>query len=453
MGETIVITTTSDLSKCYELRRSLIYHGWDYHFIQHEWTGFLGKLHETYNYLKTLKGYTHFIYTDAWDTFAVAGPDAVTIPDGLLISAERACYPHPDKAALYPDNPSLWKYVNGGGWCGEIAAFLKMYEMCPPTTELNDQVYLTDQFLKGYDWIKLDYECKVFQTLGFCPHSDFVFPECSKHPIVLGKPIQTNQVFYNTVTRSHPAFIHGNGHTPMPHIYELIPKTMNSIKEVQSIWQDTPETHKAINEYFTEQVNADPKLKAYRDWIEEKIFGFGERSFLWMWKLLIDEIPAPEFLEIGVFRGQILGLIRLLSPEASITGITPLDSTGGHWESDYAEDIKLLHTTFDLKQPDIIKGLSTDEAVLEVSKKEYDIIYIDGGHTYEVAYHDVYHYSGLVKIGGYLVIDDAGNKFNMPDGYFKGIEVVSKAVDELLPNAYYEEIFNVMHNRVFKRIK
>lgn len=228
---------------------------------------------------------------------------------------------------------------------------------------------------------------------------------------------------------------------------------MNSIKEVQSIWQDTPETHKAINEYFTEQVNADPKLKAYRDWIEEKIFGFGERSFLWMWKLLIDEIPAPEFLEIGVFRGQILGLIRLLSPEASITGITPLDSTGGHWESDYAEDIKLLHTTFDLKQPDIIKGLSTDEAVLEVSKKEYDIIYIDGGHTYEVAYHDVYHYSGLVKIGGYLVIDDAGNKFNMPDGYFKGIEVVSKAVDELLPNAYYEEIFNVMHNRVFKRIK
>lgn len=440
----IIITTTSDLSKCYELRRSLIYHGWDYHFIKHEWDGFLGKLHHTYNYLKGLKGYTHFIYTDAWDTFALAGPDSVTVPDGLLISAERACYPHPEKAVLYPDNPSPWKYVNGGGWCGEIAAFIKMYELCPPTTELNDQLYLTDQFLKGYDWINLDYECKIFQTIGFCPESDFAFMEAAG----------TNKIVLNTVTRAMPAFIHGNGHTPMPHIYELIPKTMNSIKEVQSIWQDTPETHKLINETFTEKVNADPKLKAYRDWIEEKIFGFGERSFLWMWKLLIDDIPNPEFLEIGVFRGQILGFIRLLSPKASITGITPLDSTGGHWESDYAADIKLLHTNFKLKQPRIIKGLSTDDEVLaEVGKKEYDIIYIDGGHSYDVARHDVYRYSSFVKVGGYLVIDDASNRFNMPDGYFKGIEEVSKAVDELLPNEYYEEVFNVVHNRVFKRIK
>lgn len=439
----IVITTTSDLSKCYELKRSLIYHGWDYHFIQHEWDGFLGKLHHTYNYLKKLEGYTHFIYTDAWDTFVLAGP--FRVPDGLLISAERACYPHPEKAALYPDNPSPWKYVNGGGWCGEIAAFLKMYELCPPTTELNDQVYLTDQFLKGYDWVKLDYDCRYFQTLGFCPESDFSFRKSM---------IYDNYYIFNDVTNSAPAFIHGNGHTPMPHIYDLIPKTMNTIKEVQSIWRDTPEAHKLINESFTEKVNADSKLKAYRDWIEEKIFGFGERSFLWMWKLLIDEIPMPEFLEIGVFRGQILGLIRMLSPKASITGITPLDNTGGHWESDYAADIKLLHSTFKLKQPKIIKGLSTDETVLaEAGKKEYDIIYIDGGHDYQTARHDVYRYSSFVKVGGYLVIDDAGNKFNMPDGYFKGIEAVSKAVDELLPNEYYKELFNVVHNRVFRRVK
>lgn len=444
----IVITTTSDLSKCYELKRSLIYHGWDYHFIQHEWDGFLGKLHHTYNYLKGLKGYTHFIYTDAWDTFAVAGPDSVKVPDGLLISSERACYPHPELESKYPVHDSPWHFVNGGGWCGEISAFIRLYEDQPPTTELNDQVWLTNQFLKLHTegWVRLDYYCDIFQTLGFCPDSDFKLRK-SQSP-------QQNHLVYNNITGSAPAFIHGNGHTPMPHIYELIPKSMNSIKEVQSIWQDTPETHKLINETFTDLVNADPKLKAYRDWIEEKVFGFGERSFLWLWKLLLDEIPNPEFLEIGVFRGQILGLIRMLSPKASITGITPLDSTDGHWESDYAADIKLLHSTFKLKQPKIIKGLSTDEEVLtEAGKKEYDIIYIDGGHSYEVARDDVYRYSSFVKVGGYLIIDDAGNKFNMPDGYFKGIEPVSKAVDELLPNEYYEEIFNVMHNRVFRRIK
>jgi len=308
-------------------------------------------------------------------------------------------------------------------------------------------VWLTRQFLKLYKegWVKLDYQCEIFQTLGFCPDTDFEYYSCIND--------EPRRRLCNAIVESVPLFIHGNGHTPMTNIYKLLPM-FNKLSDVAAIWADNPETHKIINEGFTDQVNADPKLKAYRDWIEEKVFGFGERSFLWMWKLLIDEIPAPEFLEIGVFRGQVLGLIRMLSPKASITGITPLDSTGGNWESDYAADIKLLHSTFKLRQPAIIKGLSTDPEVLEkAGKKLYDIIYIDGGHSYTEAHHDVYRYSSFVKVGGYLVVDDAGNRFNMPEGYFKGIEDVSRAVDELLPNEYYEEVFNVMHNRVFKRIK
>ena len=38
-------------------------------------------------------------------------------------------------------------------------------------------------------------------------------------------------------------------------------------------------------------------------------------------------------------------------------------------------------------------------------------------------------------------------------GMFPGIETVSRAVDELLPNAYYKEIASVVHIRVFQRIK
>lgn len=443
--KTKVITTTSDLSKCYQLKRSLIYHGYDFHFIAHSWepSGFLGKIHETYKYLKALEGYTHFLYTDAWDTFAMAGPEelAGNMPDGLLISAERACYPHPELASKYPDHASPWHFVNGGGWCGEIDAFLRLYEDCPPTTELNDQVWLTKQFLKLHTegWISLDYECRIFQTLGFCPESDF----------------SLGSNFINTITGSQPIFIHGNGHTPMDKIYNLLPISLNSLKDVQSIWADTEEVHRQINEGFIAHVNADPKLKAYRDWIEEKIFGFGERSFLWMWKLLIGEIPAPNFLEIGVFRGQILGLIRMLSPGARITGLTPLTSAGGHWESDYEADIKLLHETLDLEQPRIIKGLSTEDAAKGEASASgpYDIVYIDGGHDKETARHDVYVYSSMVRIGGYMVIDDCAHKYKLPDGYFRGIESVSKAVDELLPNEYYTEVFNVMHNRIFKRVK
>lgn len=435
-----ILTTTSNRARTRQLERSLILQGYDYHIIEHAWTGFLGKLHETYAYLKSLKGYTHFLYTDAWDTVAMEKIDKV--PDGLLISAERACYPHPELASKYPANDSPWKYVNGGGWCGEIAAFLKLYESKIPTTELNDQVWMTERFLSLHHegWIQLDYGCTIFQTLAFCPQSDF--------------EIWHGTYLHNTVTKSLPFFIHGNGHTPLDHIYKLLPDTMNTLTQVQSLWQDTPEVHKRINDTFTTKVNETPHLKEYRDWIETKIFGFGERSFLWMWKLLIDDIPNPNFLEIGVFRGQILGLIRLLSPKAKITGITPLDSSDGHWESDYAADIKLLHETFGLAQPRIIKGLSTDKAVIEeASKESYDIIYVDGGHSYECARHDVYTYSSFVKVGGYLVIDDCSHKYKLPDGYFKGIAPVSKAVDELLPNDYYKEIINVMHNRIFRRIK
>lgn len=440
--KTILLSTTSDISKCYQLRRSLIYYGWDFHFIQHEWRGFGSKIIETYNYLKAHQDITHFFYSDAWDTFALGSMEEalskIKDKEIILFSAERACYPHGEKAPLYPENKSPWKYLNGGGWFASSELFCKMVEAAPCEYSTVDQVYFTDRFLEGTHGIQLDYECSLFQTIAFCPDTDFEY---------------YNRML-NSVTKKRPLLFHGNGHTPMQHLYDLLPESAYTLREAESIWQDTEESHKRINELFTENVNANPELKAYRDWIESKIFGFGERSFLWMWKLLIDRVPEADFLEIGVFRGQILGLIRMLSPHAKITGITPLTSEGGHWESDYAADIKYLHDSFNLPQPEIIKGLSTDPEVIgQAAKNRYDIIYIDGGHSYEVAKSDVFLYSSFVKVGGYLVIDDCAHKYKMPDGYFRGIEQVSKAVDELLPNDYYKEVFSVMHNRVFKRIR
>lgn len=239
-----------------------------------------------------------------------------------------------------------------------------------------------------------------------------------------------------------------------------------TLQETISTWKDTKEVHQYINERFTVCVNGDPQLKAYRDFVEGnndtpvKIFGFGERSFLWMWKLLVDEMPPSfKFLEIGVFRGQILGLIAMLTDNtaraADITGITPLDSTGGHWESNYEADIKQLHEIFGLRDPNIIKGLSTEPGVIDEATRKgpYDIVYVDGGHEYSVVKQDVPNYGAMVKPGGYLVIDDCANKYDLPYGYFRGIESVSRAVDEVLPNEQFKELFSVVHNRVFQRIK
>lgn len=237
-----------------------------------------------------------------------------------------------------------------------------------------------------------------------------------------------------------------------------------NLQETISAWKDDQEVHKYINERFAACVNGEEDLRAFRDFVEGhndtpvKIFGFGERSFIWMWKLLVDEMPDKfSFLEIGVFRGQILALIKLLANRTerkiiSRVGVTPLDSTGGHWESDYAADIRLLHETFKLKQPEIIKGLSTDEGVIRIARGQYNMVYIDGGHEYEVVKQDIANYAPMVKHGGYLVIDDCADRYNLPNGYFRGIRDVSKAVDEVLPNEQFKELFNVVHNRVFQRV-
>lgn len=437
-----LITTCSDRSKIKTLEASLIKHGWPYDIIEHPWRGFGDKILKTYEYLRAHPEITHFFYSDSYDTIVTGTMEEalsrITDFECILMSAERGCYPHPEKESRYPKHESPWHFVNGGGWFCHSELFCEMVDRNQLTYNTVDQVWFTELFLNNPDKVLLDYNCEIFQTIAFCPASDFKI---------------TDRVL-NTVTKSFPIFIHGNGHTPLTPFLKTL-YTMNTLDELQAQWKDTPESHKAIHDLFTDKVNETQKLKELRDYIDKNIFGFGERSFYWLFKLLLDtQKPTVSFLEIGVFRGQILALVQILKPKADITGITPLDSTDGHWDSDYAADIKKLHTDFKLKQPKIIKGLSTDEAVIaEAGKQSYDLLYIDGGHTYDVAKSDVYKYSSLVKIGGYLIIDDCCNKYRIPDGMFPGIAPVSKAVDELLPNAYYEEICSVVHIRVFKRVK
>lgn len=213
---------------------------------------------------------------------------------------------------------------------------------------------------------------------------------------------------------------------------------------------------------FNEELEQDFIGKGYRRWIEERAFGFGERCFLPMWAHLAAHLPEEcKFLEVGVFRGQILGWMGMLAQRLDLDmqryGITPLDSTDGHWESDYAADIALLHDTFGIpKDYEIIKGRSDDPLVWERAKHlRCDVVYIDGGHSYEVVKSDLELYPRLVKPGGYLVIDDCNNSIDMPEGYFRGILSVSKAVDERFPpytpSDEWELVLNLVHNRILRK--
>lgn len=227
-------------------------------------------------------------------------------------------------------------------------------------------------------------------------------------------------------------------------------------------WKDAPEYHKEINDTFIGYVNDNPKLIEHRLWVKSNHFGFGEDSFHWLHKLIVDEMPNDfKFLEVGIFRSQVLSLYKLLSDMSSKKvkrfGVSPMDSSDGHWDSDYFADAVTIHQQFNLKKDyTIYHGSSTDESIIEKAQSTapYDILYIDGSHKYEDVVSDLAHYPQMIKQGGYLLIDDACNDMNQPWGYFQGIQPVTDAVLEWEKTDIgqeFEFVFNVVHNRLYKR--
>lgn len=223
-----LITTASDYSRTEMLRKSLDKNGWKYHIIIHEWRGFGDKILKTYEYLKSNPQITHFFYSDSYDTVAVKTMENTlnNIDDYscILLSAEKNCYPHKEKEILYPQNKSDWKYVNGGGWFCNTDIFIKAVESNPLKVETVDQVWFTDLFLNNQNIVKLDYNCKVFQTIAFTNENDFS---------IIIKQYLGNRDFsdicgekifklINNIHGTEPTFWHGNGHTCMDKFYKLI---------------------------------------------------------------------------------------------------------------------------------------------------------------------------------------------------------------------------------------
>lgn len=182
----------------------------------------------------------------------------------------------------------------------------------------------------------------------------------------------------------------------------------------------------------------------------------------------------PFCLEIGVHRGAILALWKVICPKINkVFGISPMNGEGlpGLEGQDFTDDVVSLYDHFKLSDrglgyPLIYKGYSTDVKALDWARSilpkskinpGYDILYIDGSHVYEDVKSDIINYAPLVKKGGILVIDDACNDMHMPWGFFQGIEAVTDAVVETMPPKFnteqWEFIFNFVHNRIYRRIK
>jgi hypothetical protein len=265
--------------------------------------------------------------------------------------------------------------------------------------------------------------------------------------------------------------------------YLFSPKFMCLLEQ----YVDSPKYHQHIWEEFYTKTNKISYLKKHRNYIEKNKYGYGDRSFHYMWKLLIDQMPDTfSFLEIGVYKGQIISLVQLLSDKLHkkpvIIGVTPLSNRGDHYwthpeESDYLNCIRKLYDDFHLtfRNTKIMKGLSqeksTQKRVLQYAP--YNVVFVDGCHDYEVVKSDLIFYSKLVKPGGFLVLDDAGNFLHLPKythipktdtfqwlfgnhriSLFHGfIDVSNAARDTIEKNRNYLHIFSCGHDRVWMRIR
>jgi len=181
-----------------------------------------------------------------------------------------------------------------------------------------------------------------------------------------------------------------------------------------------------------------------------------------MWFLLFREFAFRKFLEIGVYRGQVLSLISLLQQQdggGNVTGISPFSPVGDAVseylrEIDYLEDTKTNFRALSLPTPELLRAYSTDaEAVALIRSGGWDCIYVDGNHDYEIASVDVLNATAGLRAGGLLVLDDSGltTTFQPPRFATKGHPGPSRLAAEM-DKTRFREILQVGHNRVFEKL-
>jgi len=205
-----------------------------------------------------------------------------------------------------------------------------------------------------------------------------------------------------------------------------------------------------------------PRVREHRAYFSQAGRGFGEDALHAMWWLLLSEFRPRHCLEIGVYRGQVISLWALVAQELGLNcqvhGISPFAPVGDT-VSQYRDDVDYLRDTlsafarFGLREPVLVRALSTEPAALaHLRQQTWDLIYIDGSHEYDIVLSDYQACRDQLAPGGLLVLDDASlqTAFRPPSFSFAGHEGPSRVARQF---AKRELTFlgAVGHNNVFQQ--
>lgn len=246
---------------------------------------------------------------------------------------------------------------------------------------------------------------------------------------------------------------------------EVLSNTNLTIKDsgdFSASLKNPTEYYKTVFHEFHKRIPQE--LRIHRAYYQKNKRGFGEEAFHVMWWNLFNQYKPKNFLEIGVYRGQVISLISLIAKlnhePCDVTGISPFSSIGDsvskyRSDLDYQKDTLLNFSHFGLKEPRLLKAYSTDEeAVHLISSEQWDMIYIDGNHDYDIVVKDWAVCSKAIKVGGIIVLDDSGLSTSYkPPLFAKGGHPGPSQLASEISAEYFEEILQVGHNRVFKRLR
>jgi len=160
----------------------------------------------------------------------------------------------------------------------------------------------------------------------------------------------------------------------------------------------------------------------------------------WLFCLGKEMVDGERILEIGSGRGGSISCFAAGVGGKNIT-FTAIDSfckydekRGGIIYRGVKEgDIELFRENMEKRgiRVKLIQKFS-DEAISEIEDQSYDLIFIDGNHSYEYVKRDILNYLPKVKEGGILIGHDYNFRF---DGVIKAVREVLKDGYTILENS------------------
>ena len=186
--------------------------------------------------------------------------------------------------------------------------------------------------------------------------------------------------------------------TPLPELEAAYQERLLQLKADKS---KTPEDHQALVGEYIETHRVAPGLDGQLAPIHSAI---KRPEGMYLTKA-VGSLDARKCLEVGMaFGTSAFYLTRAMGPEGHLYSVDPFQST--QWEGRGVGLLKQLglskrHTLLEEKSYVALPKLLTKHA------GTFDLVFIDGWHTFDYTLVDAFYANELLRVGGYLVIDDA----------------------------------------------